>query len=108
MGNTKNAEVEVQSRKRYILYKKLNPSPIYMLLGISDRAKQGVGGKCKKINTKCKNALQETLHVAPKVESIPNLHVALHQPGRSTNGAKKGSVGNANAGTKSKCVALQN
>ena len=38
----------MQPRNRYILYKKLNPSPIYMLLGISDRAKQGVGGKCKK------------------------------------------------------------
>ena len=42
----------MQSRNRYILYKKLNPSPIYMLLGISDRAKLGVGVKCKK--NKCK------------------------------------------------------
>ena len=71
-----------------------------MLLGIPDRAKQGIGGKCKKINTKCKNALQETLHVAPKVESIPNLHVALHQPGRSTNGAKKGVGGKCKCGDK--------
>ena len=47
-------------------------------------------GNAKRINTKCKNALQETLHVAPKVESIPNLHVALHQPGRSALSKKGG------------------
>ena len=92
----------MQSRKRYILYK------TFMLLGISDRAKLGVGGKCKKNKYKMQECTPGNATCCAESWINPQSTCCSTSAGAERIEQKRGSVGNANAGTKSKCVALQN